>query len=883
MVRTRPLIPVLVLAIVLVTTPASAVYKICIDPGHGGSDPGAVGCGMEEAANTLDVGLRLKDLMNGDPDLTPIMTRTSDVSVSLGGRVAYANDNGAHRFASIHNNAFNGSATGIETFCYSNGSAVSFDQRNRIQDAMTSTWPGLTDRGGKTAGFYVIKYTNMPATLSELAFIDNCSIDAPYLSNPTQRQAAAVAHHQAIRLSLGLTGANPNPDPDPDPDPDPGPNPGGTGVLRGVIFEDVGVGSDDMSIRVPGAFVEAAGGGDVGDDVADVPDADWLIALAPGTYTVTAAAAGYYENTRVCAVTAGQTTWCSIGLFEKVDEPPAPSTGVLRGVVFADQGVGDQDMSIRLSGAMITVQGEDDSVDMATAASPDAAWQFSLPEGTWTVKASHPGYWMNTRVCDVVAGAEAWCSLGLFSVEEDPPLDPPIPSEGPKGTLLGTIFEEQGQGTLDMSIRLHGASVKAIGAVGSLTAETDGAWGLYDMELPPGVYEVTAALTGYWPNTRLCAVAEGTETWCSLGLWPEDEKPPADPTPGYGDGPPEDPGGEDPPPEFDPGEFGAEAPPTEEPGQGFEPIPDQPAGEPGDAMIVEGCASSRESSGGAVVLILLALAGILALRRRRGAALLALAMLLAPAVRAGEGDGLQVRDLRAVTDGGDHEQPVWSPDGARLAFAAARFSRLAVVAAEGGPTRTLVEGTSVGYAPVWSPDGAAVEHRRPGQRSSAVPQAAVTLDGGRAAAPVHRHAGTWVLVRDDQIHLRTGTTERRLSPEGDRYCCATRSADGGAVAFMGLATGIHVHDVASGQTVPLGSGAHARFSMDGSRLVFDRCVDDGDVLVGCTLWMADLTGATPVLHEIQGAHPIARHPALSPDGTRIAYDADGRIWVGRLE
>jgi len=881
MIRNRPFMALLVLVGVLLTTPAFAVYKICIDPGHGGSDPGAVGCGMEEAANTLDVGLRLQNLMNGDPDLTPIMTRTTDVSISLGGRVAYANDNGAHRFASIHNNAFNGSATGIETFCYSNGSAVSFDQRNRIQDAMTSTWPALTDRGGKTAGFYVIKYTNMPATLSELAFIDNCSIDAQYLSSPTQQQAAAVAHHQAIRLSLGLDGTNPGPDPDPDPDPDP--NPGGTGILRGAVFEDVGVGSDDMSIRIPGALVEAAGGGNAGNGIADTPDANWLIDLAPGTYTVTAAANGYYENTRICTITAAQTTWCSIGLFVQTDDPPPPGDGVLRGVVFEDQGVGDQDMSVRLTGAMVTAQGEDGDVEMATASSSDASWQFTLPPGTWTVKASHPGYWMNTRICEVVSGAEAWCSLGLFSVDEDPPVDPPIPSEGPKGILLGTVFEELGQGTMDMSIRLTGASVKAIGVVGSLTVDTDGEWGLYEMELPPGTYEVTAALTGYWPNTRLCAVAADTETWCSLGLWPEDEKPPVDSTPGYGDGPPEDPGGEDPPPEYDPGEFGAEAPPTgEDPGLGFEPVPGQPQ-EPGSAQVVEGCAASPAGNGAAAILVLLAVAGLVAIRRRRGGALLALLLLCSPAAVAGEVDGISVSGLQALTDGTDHQQPVWSPDGARIAFAAVHFAKLQVVAVAGGPARTLAEGASVGYAPVWSPDGAAVEHRQDGQRSCAVPMSSVTLDGVRGPTPTHRHPGQWARVRADQVHLRTGRTERRISAPSDRYCCAAMSPDGRAVAFMGLTTGIPVHAVETGETPDLGAGAHARFSADGTRLVFDRCQDDGDVLTSCTLWMADLTGDAPVLHEIHGAHPQARHPALSPDGTHIAYDADGRIWVGRLE
>ena len=773
--RTSLLSWIIFLAGLLTASPAFAVYKICIDPGHGGSDPGAVGCGLEEAAVVLDVSLRLSNLIQADPDLIPIMTRTSDVYVSLGARVAYANDNGAHRFASVHANAFNGNATGIETYCYSNGSATSFDQRDRIQEGMTSIWPALIDRGGKTANFYVIKNTSMPATLSELAFIDNCGNDALYLADPDERQAAAVAHHQAIRISLNLGGSTPDPNPDPDPV--------GTGVLRGVIFDDQGVGTADMSIRIPGALVQADGGGQGDDDVADVPDANWLIALPAGTYTVTATAVGYYENVRVCTVTAGQDAWCSIGLFPANDDPP-----------------------------------------------------------------------LDPRDPD------------------DPPLDPQT-SDEPKGILLGTVFEEQGSGTADMSIRLSGAVVKAVGAIASDTFITDGEWGLYNISLPPGTYEVTAALQGYWPNTRVCTVSVDTETWCSLGLWPEDQQPPDDPTPGYGDAVPGD-------PDVD---YSLD-------------VPDPSVADPGQAGAGEqaldeyqiqegGCGfSTSVASPGSLALLLTALAGLLLLRRRRCAVLATLAFLVAsPTASAGDRDGLQVIEAHALTPAFGYEQPVWSPDGETLAFAGKGFDALLVVPVDGGEERTLATGRAAGYAPVWSPDGTALGYRHDGQRSCDVPSRSVTLDGASAPAPAHRHPGLWVYVADDQVRLRRGTEERTISPGGDRFCCASLSPDSDAVVFMGLHTGVHVHNIATGRTTVLGSGAHPRFSADGRSLVFDRCEDDGHDLTACTLWMVDLSGDAPVVMTISGTHPLAKNPALSPDGRHIAYDADGRIWIGRLE
>lgn len=85
-----------------------------------------------------------------------------------------------------------------------------------------------------------------------------------------------------------------------------------TGVLLGVVFEDLGVGSADMSVRIPGAEVSCAGEGTT---TAGSPDADWSFTLPAGSYTVTASAAGYEPGTRDCQVTSGQDSWCSIGLF----------------------------------------------------------------------------------------------------------------------------------------------------------------------------------------------------------------------------------------------------------------------------------------------------------------------------------------------------------------------------------------------------------------------------------------------------------------------------------------------------------------------------------------------------------------------------------------
>ncbi len=84
------------------------------------------------------------------------------------------------------------------------------------------------------------------------------------------------------------------------------------GTLRGVVFEDLGVGTADMSVRLPGASVECLGEGTT---TASSPDGDFSFDLAPGSYTVTGSRSGYLPASRTCQVTAGQETWCSLGLY----------------------------------------------------------------------------------------------------------------------------------------------------------------------------------------------------------------------------------------------------------------------------------------------------------------------------------------------------------------------------------------------------------------------------------------------------------------------------------------------------------------------------------------------------------------------------------------
>lgn len=198
----------LIAVLAMICVSAFAQYKICIDPGHGGTDSGAVGGGYYEKTLVLDTSLKFKAWMDKDTadtagggSWTVIMTRSTDVFVDLTPRCTYANNNSANRFMSIHNNSFNNSANGIETFCWGSGSSYSFDLRNKVYEEAVAMWP-LVRRGTKTANYTVLTGTNMPAELHEMAFIDS-SVDRVYLTSSSHRDNHAKSELFAIQRAMG--------------------------------------------------------------------------------------------------------------------------------------------------------------------------------------------------------------------------------------------------------------------------------------------------------------------------------------------------------------------------------------------------------------------------------------------------------------------------------------------------------------------------------------------------------------------------------------------------------------------------------------------------------------------------------------------------------
>lgn len=155
--------------------------KICIDPGHGGTDSGALGTKSFEKNITLEISKLIKKKLQ-TKGFSVILTREQDVYVSLNKRAQLANEDVCDLFVSIHCNSFTKKeAHGIETWFYpgaDDGKELAVNiQRKLIEKT------NLRDRGIKEENF---------AVLVEIGFISNITEEELLLSEKFQEKSAAA-------------------------------------------------------------------------------------------------------------------------------------------------------------------------------------------------------------------------------------------------------------------------------------------------------------------------------------------------------------------------------------------------------------------------------------------------------------------------------------------------------------------------------------------------------------------------------------------------------------------------------------------------------------------------------------------------------------------
>jgi len=157
--------------------------RIVLDPGHGGSQPGAVYNGLAEKDIALKVARYIKEGISiVSPDTWVGLTRDWDHILTLQQRCDFSNNMKADCFISIHVNADPDEdlpgmpeARGEEIWIHK-GSVEGRKLAQCLAVEVDRIFPNEPFRGIKeTEGLYVLKHTNAPACLLELGFIDKSS------------------------------------------------------------------------------------------------------------------------------------------------------------------------------------------------------------------------------------------------------------------------------------------------------------------------------------------------------------------------------------------------------------------------------------------------------------------------------------------------------------------------------------------------------------------------------------------------------------------------------------------------------------------------------------------------------------------------------------
>ena len=189
----------------------SKKFLVCIDPGHGGKDPGKPK-GTKKMKDEKDLNLAIAKklgnyIANRIEGASVMYTRTKDETISLDDRVKLANKKKADYFISIHCNSNpNKYVKGTKTHIHAHSFTASRMLALRIEKEL-GTRGGRNSRGimsAKDRGYnlFVLQYTDMPAVLVETGFMSNPS-EERYLNSEQGQDLLASAIFRAFRDYIG--------------------------------------------------------------------------------------------------------------------------------------------------------------------------------------------------------------------------------------------------------------------------------------------------------------------------------------------------------------------------------------------------------------------------------------------------------------------------------------------------------------------------------------------------------------------------------------------------------------------------------------------------------------------------------------------------------
>lgn len=184
-------------------------YKVWLDAGHGGSDPGASGNGWLEKTMNLNTTLACKAELEAY-GVEVGMSRIGDNFLSLEERVRRANEWGAQFFVSIHHNA-GGGDRGEVIHSILNGKGLTLAQNiqqeyYKLGQTVCKTYNKVGE--GNKDYYYVIRNTTMDAIITEGCFVDNAQ-DMELFDTVAEQQEEGRAIARGILKTLGINAMKP--------------------------------------------------------------------------------------------------------------------------------------------------------------------------------------------------------------------------------------------------------------------------------------------------------------------------------------------------------------------------------------------------------------------------------------------------------------------------------------------------------------------------------------------------------------------------------------------------------------------------------------------------------------------------------------------------